>query len=88
MTIQWRLVDGETVSVNASLVDEEEWNFALPAALQPSVIEWRAILIGDGPDQTTPWFRIAAQEPALEINQSQIYLQSLALGLFLSLIHI
>ena len=82
MAIQWRLVDGETVFVNASLVDQDEWSFALPAALQPSIIEWRAILSGDGPDQTTPWFRIAAQEPALEINQLQIYLQSLALGLF------
>ena len=82
MAIQWRLVDGETVFVNASLVDQDEWSFALPAALQPSIIEWRAILSGDGLNQTTPWFRIAAQEPTLEINQVQIYLQSLALGLF------
>ena len=37
---------------------------------------------GDGPDQTTPWFRIAAQEPALVVNQLQVYLQSMALGLF------
>ena len=58
MAIQWRLVDGETVFVNASLVDQDEWSFALPAALQPSIIEWRAILSGDGPDQTTPWFRM------------------------------
>ena len=37
---------------------------------------------GDGPTQTTPWFRIAAQEPALEVNQLQVYLQSFAFCIF------
>ena len=82
MTIQWRLVDGESIFVNATSVDEEQWYFELPAALQPSIIEWRAIMQGDGPTQTTPWFRIAAQEPALIVDQLQVYLQSMALGLF------
>lgn len=83
MTVEWRLVEGESVFVNASLVGEQEWSYELPAALQTSVIEWRAVLQGEGPDQTTPWFRIAAQEPALQIDQVQIYLQSIALGCFL-----
>ena len=77
MDIEWRLVDGESVYVNASSIAEGMWQFELPAALQPSIIEWRAIMKGDGPDQTTPWFRIAAQEPALDVNQTQVYLQAL-----------
>ncbi len=82
MQIEWRLVDGESVLLNASSIADGMWQFELPAALQPSIIEWRAIMKGDGPDQTTPWFRIAAQEPALEVNQTQVYLQALALSLF------
>ena len=82
MEVEWRLVDGESTLVNALTTTDQEWQFNLPAALQPSIIEWRATMKGDGPDQTTPWFRIAAQEPALEINQTQLYLQSLALSLF------
>ena len=42
---------------------------------------------GDGPTQITPWFRIAAQEPALEVNQLQVYLQSFAFCIiFLTLV--
>jgi hypothetical protein len=37
---------------------------------------------GDGPTQITPWFRIAAQEPALAVNQLQVYLQSFAFCIF------
>jgi hypothetical protein len=82
MAIEWRLIDGETVIVNASTTADGMWQFELPAALQPSIIEWRATLRGDGPDQTTPWFRIAAQEPALEVDQTKVYLQALAFSLF------
>ena len=82
MDIEWRLVDGESVFVSPSNTADGMWQFELPAALQPSIIEWRATLKGDGPDQITPWFRIAAQEPALEVNQTQVYLQALALSLF------
>ena len=82
MNIQWRLIDGESVFISATKTADNMWEFELPAAIQPSIIEWRATLIGDGPNQVTPWFRIAAQEPALEVNQSQVYLQALALSLF------
>ena len=82
LDIEWRLVDGESIFVDGQSVTDQEWRFELPAAIQPSIIEWRATMRGDGPDQVTPWFRIAAQEPLPEINQSQIYLQSLALGVF------
>ena len=80
--MEWRLADGESVFLSPSNPAIGTWEFELPAALQPSIIEWRAVLTGDGPDQTTPWFRIAAQEPALEVDQTQVYLQALALSLF------
>ena len=82
MDIEWRIVDGDSVFISPVNTVDGMWQFELPAALQPSIIEWRATLKGDGPDQTTPWFRIAAQEPALEVNQTQVYLQALALSLF------
>ena len=78
LQIEWRLVDGEAAIINATSMGDDLWAFQLPAALQPSIIEWRAILKGEGPNQETPWFRIAAQEPILSINQNQIYLQSMA----------
>ena len=82
LAIEWRLVDRPSNSINATLVDNNSWEFELPPALQPSIIEWRAVMDGDGPTQTTPWFRIAAQEPALEVNQWQVYLQSFAFCIF------
>ena len=82
LAIEWRLVDRPSNSINATLVDNNSWEFELPPALQPSIIEWRAVMDGDGPTQITPWFRIAAQEPVLEVNQLQVYLQSLAFCIF------
>ena len=82
LAIEWRLVDQPSNSINATLVDNNSWEFELPPALQPSIIEWRAVMNGDGPTQITPWFRIAAQEPALAVNQLQVYLQSFAFCIF------
>ncbi len=82
LAIEWRLVDQPSSSVNATLINNNSWEFVLPPALQPSIIEWRAVMDGDGPTQTTPWFRIAAQEPALSVNQLQVYLQSFAFCIF------
>ncbi len=78
LQIEWQLVDGEPTVINATNKGDQLWEFELPAAMQPSIIEWRAILKGEGPNQISPWFRIAAQEPVLSINQNQMYLQSMA----------
>ena len=43
--------------------------------------EWRVILEGEGPTQTSPWFRLTAQEPGWEIDENALYLQSFALFL-------
>ena len=36
---------------------------------------------GEGPTQTSPWFRITAQEPGWEVDETALYLQSIALFL-------
>jgi hypothetical protein len=59
-----------------SVVDGE---FIIPAAVNPGVVEWRVILEGEGPTQTSPWFRLTAQEPGWEIDETALYLQSIAL---------
>jgi hypothetical protein len=41
------------------------------------------VLSGEGPEQTTPWFSIGAQTPAIEVESGPIYLQGLAMGLLL-----
>ena len=53
LQVEWRLVGGELNTVNATSLGEDIWQFELPSALQPSIIEWRAILDGEGPQQVT-----------------------------------
>lgn len=55
--------------------------FTIPAAVNTGVAEWRVILEGEGPTQTSPWFRLTAQEPGWEIDENALYLQSIALFL-------
>ena len=38
-------------------------------------------MAGEGPTQTSPWFRITAQEPGWEVDETALYLQSIALFL-------
>jgi hypothetical protein len=45
------------------------------------VVQWRVILEGEGPTQYSPWFRITAQEPGWEVDETALYLQSIALFL-------
>ena len=71
------LKNGAEVS-QITVVDNE---FTIPAAVNPGVAEWRVILEGEGPTQTSPWFRLTAQEPGWEIDENALYLQSIALFL-------
>ena len=52
---------------------------SLPAAVNPGSIEWRAHLSGDGPDQTTPWFALIAEEPGWQVEEFALYMQAFAL---------
>jgi hypothetical protein len=74
MTAEYRVDGGTPVSV--SIADN---TFALPAAINPGVIEWRVHLEGEGPDQTSPWFRLVAEEPGWEVDETTLFLQGFAL---------
>ena len=73
-TVEYRVDDGNIIS--APVVDGK---FTLPAAINAGVVEWRAHLEGEGPDQSTPWFRLVAEEPAWEIDDTALYFQAFAL---------
>lgn len=75
--IEWREPFGDSIQVSTSL-DGDCWKATLPASLDGSTIEWRAILEGEGPTQTTPWFSLSSLEPRWEANEMALNLQSLA----------
>ena len=51
----------------------------LPASLQPTVVEWRVHLEGDGPEQTSPWFQLRSEDPAWTVDETAAYIQSIAM---------
>ncbi|MGB0173480.1 MAG: hypothetical protein ACPF9S_00460 [Candidatus Poseidoniaceae archaeon] len=84
--IEWREPSGESYQVE-TIQNNGCWNAVLPSALSPSTIEWRAILDGEGPQQTTPWFSLTSAEPAWEADETALLLQSIAhLVLFFGLV--
>ena len=54
------LMNGAEVIV-IPVVDDQ---FTIPAAVNPGIVQWRVILEGEGPTQTSPWFRITARSRA------------------------
>ncbi|MFL2949920.1 MAG: hypothetical protein ACJZ40_06020 [Candidatus Poseidoniaceae archaeon] len=83
VVIEWRTEDGATMQIDVNESEEDQWKFTLPASLKPSTVEWRAILSGEGPEQTTPWFAMVAQVPAENTDSAPIYLQGIAMALLL-----
>ena len=77
VVIEWREPSGESYQVETTQ-NNDCWNAVLPSALAPSTIEWRAILDGEGPQQTTPWFSLASAEPTWEADETALLLQSIA----------
>jgi len=67
-TFEWRIKDGESINEGQ-----------IPVALQPTVIEWRAVLKGEGPDQTSAWFTLVITEPKPTLDQFSLYMQAFAL---------
>ena len=80
--IEWKIEGSTTTTVIANSSEIGTWQFNLPASNQPSILQWRAILDGEGPSQTTPWFTLVAQEPPFEVDEAAVYLQSFALFIF------
>ena len=86
ITLETENADSATVEIKIGgeistlpLVDNQ---FTIPAAVNPGVVEWRVTLEGEGPTQTSPWFRITAQEPGWEIDESALYIQGFAMFVF------
>tara|TARA_A100000164_G_scaffold50351_1_gene38996 strand:+ start:21908 stop:22987 length:1080 start_codon:yes stop_codon:yes gene_type:complete len=80
--IEWKIEGSTTTTVIANSSEIGTWQFNVPASNQPSILQWRAILDGEGPSQTTPWFTLVAQEPPFEVDEAAVYLQSFALFIF------
>lgn len=75
--IEWREPSGEPYQLE-TIQNNVCWNAVLPSALTASTIEWRAILEGEGPQQTTPWFSLTSTEPTWEADETALMLQSIA----------
>ena len=61
--------------------------FIIPASINEGVVEWRVIMEGEGPVQTSPWFRLSSTAPGWEVDQLTLYLQGFGLLLlFLGLV--
>ena len=73
-SVEYRLEGGTPIDLAVT-----DGKFTLPIAVNAGVIEWRALLEGEGPDQTTPWFRIVSQEPGWQVEESTLMLQGFAL---------
>jgi hypothetical protein len=86
VVIEWREPSGESYQLETKQ-NNLCWNTVLPSALTASTIEWRAILEGEGPQQTTPWFSLTSTEPTWEADETALMLQSIAhLVLFFGLV--
>ena len=76
-SITVELMNGAEI-ITIPVVDNK---FTIPASVNPGIVQWRVILEGEGPTQTSPWFRLTAQEPGWEIDETALYLQSIAMFL-------
>ena len=71
------LMNGAEI-ITIPVVDNE---FTIPAAVNPGTVQWRLVMEGEGPTQYSPWFRITAQEPGWQVDETALYLQGVALFL-------
>ncbi|MCH1541386.1 MAG: hypothetical protein L7S56_08180 [Candidatus Poseidonia sp.] len=79
VSVEWRVAGSDVQTADITALENNRWSFEVPASIQPSLIEWRVHLEGEGPPQTTPWFQLRSEEVAWTIDENVAYLQSLAL---------
>ena len=84
LTVEWRYDGGPLNVQSLNSTESNVWSTEFPAALQPSTIQWRVILDGEGPIQTTPWFTLISEEPSWEVDQLAVYMQAFALLTFVA----
>jgi hypothetical protein len=77
--VEWRVSGGPVQTASVVQLDQETWEFELPASLQPVTVEWRAHLQGEGPEQSTPWFALQSENPSWTVDETAAYVQSLAM---------
>lgn len=80
LTAEWRDASGHVQSATVEWTSEGVWTVALPASLSANTLEWRVILTGEGPAQTSPWFQLTSDAPQQELDGTQLYLQGLSLA--------
>ena len=76
---EWKSDDGLISNSFVNSTGDNSWTTTIPAALQPTTVQWRVLLEGEGPEQTTPWFTLAAEESSWEVSENAVYLQAFAL---------
>ncbi|MBT4070091.1 MAG: hypothetical protein HOE79_02490 [Euryarchaeota archaeon] len=82
VVVEWR-IDGGVA--NQAIVTGDAVNgfmVELPTANQPSTMQWRAVLDGEGPQQTSPWFTLVTNEQGFSIDETAVYLQAISVLIF------
>lgn len=79
LQFEWMAEDGLIQNSIVNTSGDDRWTTSLPAALQPTSIQWRVILEGEGPEQTSPWFTLTAESASWEVSENAVYLQAFAL---------
>ena len=82
VVVEWRIDGGVT---NQAIVTGDAVNgfmVELPTANQPSTMQWRAVLGGEGPQQTSPWFTLVTNEQGFSIDETAVYLQAISVLIF------
>lgn len=79
LQFEWMGDDGLVQNSLVNTSGDDSWAVSLPAALQPTTIQWRVIMEGEGPAQTSPWFTLTAEQASWEVSETAVYLQAFAL---------
>ena len=82
VVVEWRIDGG---IANQAIVTGDAVNgfmVELPTANQPSTMQWRALLSGEGPQQTSPWFTLVTNEQGFSIDATAVYLQGISVLIF------
>lgn len=77
--VEWRVAGGTVQSATVTPQSDGVWTFAVPASLEPVVVEWRVHLEGNGPTQTTPWLALQSEEARFSVDETAAYVQSFAM---------
>ncbi len=78
VSVEWRLTGGSTQTVSAIGTDGS-WTAILPAAIGPSSIYYRVLLVNDEFSEATPWIELEAVSPGFMPDLNAVRLQMCSL---------